>query len=43
VETLSARVQSRPDVISDGDGDGDDGAGGAAAAQADRTHAAYYT
>ena len=35
VETLSARVQSRPEVISDGDGDG--GAGGAAAAQADRT------
>ena len=40
METLSARVQSRPEVISDGDGDG--GAGGAAAAQADR-HAAYYS
>ena len=36
VETLSARVQSRPEVVSDGDGDGD-GAGGAAAAQVDRS------
>merc|ERR1740124_55204 len=32
VEALSARVQSRPQIISDGDGDGD-GDGGAAAAQ----------
>ena len=34
VETLSARVQSRPEVVSDGEGDG---AGGAAAAQVDRS------
>ena len=34
METLSARVQSRPEVISDGDGDGE---GGAAAAQVDRS------
>jgi len=36
VEALSARVQSRPQIISDGDGDGD-GDGGAAAAQVDRS------
>ena len=34
METLSARVQSRPEVISDGDGEGE---GGAAAAQVDRS------